>query len=240
MDSGTLSLRRYGASAGSHSHDHFQILLGLSGTLDLEIDGRGRRVAAGGGCVIEPGARHDFESAQGSHCLVLDSHASGWAQCAQQNEPPAHALVLGHYLAAALRQRQPLAQAHGPALLLEAWMAPATTQPPSRRRAIDWPALQRWAAQHWHNELTVADLAQRVHLSPSQFAARCQGEQGVSAMAWLRSQRLMQARLLRDSGMTVADVARRTGYRSPSALTAALRRPTVRDDAPALRDDTQR
>ena len=225
MDSGTLSLRHYGASAGSHSHDHFQILLGLSGTLDLEIDGRGLRVAAGAGCVIEPGARHDFESARGSQCLVLDSHESGWARCTRQSAPPAHALALVHYLAAALRQGQPLAQAHGPALLLEAWMAaPATALPPSRRRAIDWPALQRWAAQHWHGELTVADLAQRVHLSLSQFAVRCQGEQGLSAMAWLRSQRLVQARLLRDSGMAVAEVARRTGYRSPSALTAALRR----------------
>ena len=34
---GLLSLRHYGASPGSHSHDHFQILLGLSGALDLEV-----------------------------------------------------------------------------------------------------------------------------------------------------------------------------------------------------------
>jgi transcriptional regulator GlxA family with amidase domain len=43
-------------------------------------------------------------------------------------------------------------------------------------------------------------------------------------MAWLRSHRLAQARLLRGTGMPVAEVARRTGYRSPSAMTAALRR----------------
>ena len=36
---GLLSLRHYGASPGSHSHDHFQILLGLSGALDLEVAG---------------------------------------------------------------------------------------------------------------------------------------------------------------------------------------------------------
>ena len=41
---GLLSLRHYGASPGSHSHDHFQILLGLSGALDLEVAGRGVRV----------------------------------------------------------------------------------------------------------------------------------------------------------------------------------------------------
>ena len=70
----------------------------------------------------------------------------------------------------------------------------------------------------------MADLAAQVHLSPSQFAARCRGEHGVGAMAWLRGLRLAQARVLRGTGMAVAEVAQRTGYRSPSALTAALRR----------------
>ena len=74
-----LSLRRYGASPGRHSHDHFQILLGLSGALELEVEGRGVQVPTGGGCVIAPGDRHDFESADGSLCLVLDSAHPAWA-----------------------------------------------------------------------------------------------------------------------------------------------------------------
>lgn len=225
-----LSLRRYGASPGSHSHDHFQVLLGLSGALELEVEGRGVRVASGSGCVIAPGYRHDFESIHGSLCLVLDSAHPAWAQCADLRGavvPPAQALPLVRYLASALQQGRPLAQAHGPALLREAWLgdgpepAPAPT---ARRRTVDWLALQQWAARQWHTDLTVADLAAQVHLSPSQFAARCRDEQGMGAMAWLRSLRLAQARLLRGSGMAVAEVARRTGYRSPSALTAALRR----------------
>ncbi|CAN7187387.1 AraC family transcriptional regulator [Acidovorax sp. LjRoot129] len=227
---GALSLRHYGASPGSHSHDHFQILLGLSGTLDLEVAGRGVRVAPGGGCVIAPGDRHDFESHRGSVCLVLDSEHPEWARCAHYSATslPADALPLVHYLARALQQGRPLAQAQGPALLLEAWLggAGAHTPPPgtAHRRAIHWPALQQWVAEQWHRQLTVADLAAQVHLSPSQFAARCQEDHGMGAMAWLRSQRLVQARLLRGTGMAVAEVARRTGYRSPSALTAALRR----------------
>ena len=227
----SLSLRHYGASPGSHSHDHFQILLGLSGTLELEIAGHGMRVAPGGGCVIAPGDRHAFESSRGSVCLVLDSARPGWAHCIglrHRANPPADALPLARYLASALQQGRPLAQAQGPALLLEAWLsgtrndahAPGLT----RGRTIDWAALQQWAAQQWHRELTVADLAAQVHLSPSQFAARCRGEHGVGAMAWLRGLRLAQARVLRGTGMAVAEVAQRTGYRSPSALTAALRR----------------
>lgn len=235
-----LSLRHYGASPGSHSHGHFQILLGLSGALDLEVEGRGLRVASGGGCVIEPGARHDFESAHGSLCLVLDSSHPDWARCMAHPTPADHALPLARYLASALQQGLPLAQAQGPALLREAWLPGAASAPrsPARRRAIDWQALRLWAAGQWQHPLTVADLAERTHLSPAQFAARCREEQGLAAMAWLRGLRLEQAQWLRARGLPVAEVARRTGYRSPSALTAALRRcePALRDDAPAPRD----
>ena len=39
---------------------------------------------------------------------------------------------------------------------------------------------------------------------------------------------LAQAEWLRDKGVAGGEVARRTGYRSPSALTAAWRRSTLR------------
>ena len=135
-----LSLRHYGASPGSHSHGHFQILLGLSGTLELEVEGCGVRVASGSGCVIAPGHRHDFESLHGSLCLVLDSVHPDWAQCAGRRDtvaPPAQTLALAHYLASALQSGRPLAQAHGPALLREAWLAGslAPTLPPLPRAA---------------------------------------------------------------------------------------------------------
>lgn len=234
-----LSLRRYGASPGRHSHDHFQILLGLSGALELEVEGRGVQVPTGGGCVIAPGDRHDFESADGSLCLVLDSAHPAWAALTRMPaamSPPAQALPLVHYLVSALQQGHPLALTHGPALLREAWLTARQPFPTkrlapagmnletTRGRTIDWAALQQWAAQQWHRELTVADLAAQVHLSPSQFAARCRDDHGIGAMAWLRGLRLAQARVLRSTGMAVAEVAQRTGYRSPSALTAALRR----------------
>jgi AraC-like DNA-binding protein/mannose-6-phosphate isomerase-like protein (cupin superfamily) len=224
-------LRHYGASPGSHSHDHFQILWGLSGALDPEVDGRSVRVAPGSGCVIAPGDRHDFQSSRGSVYQLLDSENPGWPQCSSRQRtsaPPADALRLAQYLASALRHGRPFDQTLGPALLREAWLS--GTAPPSprgsgaRRRFFDWTALQQWVTHHWHDKLTVGELAERVHLSPSQFAARCREDHGMGAMSWLRSHRLAHAVSLRDTGMAVAEVARRTGYRSPPALTAAMRR----------------
>lgn len=224
-----LSVRDYGASHGSHDHDHFQILVGLEGVLELEVAGRGRRIAAGEGCVVPPGERHDFEGRGPTRCLVLDSHDTAWARAIAA--PPAGVQPLARYLAAALSSGLPRARQHGAGLLLEAWLPPGPTALPleRHRRPIDWAALHQWLQTRWQAPLSVADLASQVHLSASQFTARCQAEQGESPMQWLRRQRLAQARAWRANGLSVAATARRTGYRSPSALTAALRREAPHD-----------
>lgn len=218
-----LSVRCYGASHGSHAHEHFQILLGLDGVLELEVDGRGRRLAAGDGAVIVPGDRHDFEAAGAARCLVLDSHDARW-QYARENPAPPALAPLASYLAAACGSALPRARMLGPALMLEALTPHAAVR--RARRAIDWAALTAWAQAHSHESLQVSDLASRVHLSAAQFTARCREDLGQSPMAWLRELRLAEARQFRRQGLPVAEVARRTGYHSPSALTAALRKQT--------------
>jgi AraC-like DNA-binding protein len=216
-----LSVRSYGASHGSHDHDHFQILVGLDGTLELEVNGRGRRIAAGDGCVVPPGERHDFESRSGAICLVLDSHISGWARVKSAPQPAA--LALAQYLARACTESLPGAQRLGPTLLLEAWAPQSLLVPQRARRTIDWDDLAHWALAHGPGT-TVAELANRAHLSAGQLAVRCLAEQGRSTQQWLRELRLTQARVWLEEGLSVAETARRSGYRSPSALTAAQRR----------------
>jgi AraC-like DNA-binding protein len=223
----TLSLRDYNGSRGSHAHDHFQVLFGLDGVLEIEVEGRGAGIGVGEAQVVAPGDRHDFEArGHGSVCLVLDTTHAPWARCAERapaDVPQLHALA--RYLAHCMKQPQQsaLALQHGPALLLEAWN-PGPLPSDRYRRRIDWQALTTWARAHWHEPLGIADLAEVACLSPSQFAQRCRDEQGMSAMHWLRMLRLAHARELRLDGLGVAETARRTGYRSPSALTAALRR----------------
>lgn len=224
---GSLSLRQYGPSPGSHAHDHFQVLLGLEGTLELEVEGRGQRIAAGGGCVIAPGARHDFEAHNNARCLVLDTAQPDWASAVDTPAQPATALALAQYLQLALTQEDCLAQHYGPLLLLNCWRAPLARPTRSQRR-IDWNGLTAWCTRQLHTPLTVADLAQQVFLSPTQFAVRCQQETGMRPMQWLRDLRLQRARHLRAQGLAVADIARRCGYQSASALTAALRRTALR------------
>lgn len=225
----TLSLRDYADAHGSHAHDHFQVLIGLDGVLEIEVEGRGAGIGVGEAQVVVPGDRHDFQARDNnSVCLVLDTTHAPWARCPERAPPGALQLhTLARYLAQCMArpEQSALALQCGPALLLEAWgPSPAHASSDARRRRIDWPVLAEWARARWHAPLGVADLADVACLSPSQFAQRCRDEQGVSAMHWLRTLRLAHARELRLGGMGVAETARRTGYRSPSALTAALRR----------------
>ncbi|MEP6772989.1 MAG: AraC family transcriptional regulator, partial [Polaromonas sp.] len=149
--------------------------------------------------------------------------------CAADPARTAQALTLARYLAEALQQPGSLAQLHGPALLLEAWQ-PAMPEPSRigghvrHARPIHWEQLATWTQQRLHEPLSVAQLAAQVFLSPTQFAARCRRETGLSVMQWLRRQRLTLAVQLRGRGMSVADTALHCGYQSPSALTAAMRR----------------
>lgn len=217
-----LSLRQYGPSPGSHAHAHFQILWGLEGCLELDIEGRGTRIDAGTGLVIAPGERHDFEAPHSSRCLVLDTRSALWASRSRIPVWAQAVQPLALFLAGVVQQRLPIATAPALHLLAQAWGGGGSHA--RAQRAIDWAQLAHWVQQRLHAPLTAADLAQRACLSESQFRARCLAAQGCSPMQWVRQLRLEQALQLRAAGLGVATVAQQVGYASPSALTAALRR----------------
>ena len=218
-----LSLRRYGASPGSHVHGHFQVLWGWQGALELEIEGRGARMTAGRAAVIPPGARHDFwAGGAGAHCFVVDTADAALEPLAGRvlAMPPA----LDHLLRFLSAQPPAAPEAAASLLVQSLWSGEPAARAARPRRRIDWALLEAWVDARLAGPLDVGLLAAQVHLSPSQFAARCIQEQGRSPQAWVRDRRLAAARRLRAGGLPVARVAERCGYRSPSALTAALRR----------------
>ena len=219
-----LSLRRYGDSKGSHAHEHFQVLWGWQGALELEIEGRGMRMTSGRVAVIAPGDRHDFWSRAGSTCFVIDSFDASPSLAALAGrvvDTDGSALHLLRFLVA----RHAVAdQLEAPAAALLLSTLPQVPQRAPAGRRIDWAVLDAWIDTHLAEPITVAQLAALACLSPSQFAARCVAEAGVAPIAYVRERRLRLARRLRAEGWPVHRVAEHCGYRSPSALTAALRR----------------
>jgi AraC-like DNA-binding protein len=75
--------------------------------------------------------------------------------------------------------------------------------------------------EHW----TVARMAQLAHMSPSRFAVLYKRVLGVSPAEDLIEARLARAQeLLTNSGMSVGEVAARTGFKSPSYFSRLFRR----------------
>jgi AraC-like DNA-binding protein len=209
--------------------DHFQVVFGMQGRLELVLKGRRHAVQAGRVLVIPPGEQRRCTMRAGAACLVLRSgeaaHRAALAPLAGQlRSVHASTAHLMRYLASRHPADDAASQAATVELLVASLAASTPLGGPRLRRSIDWEALDRWIDERLDEPLAVADLAAQVHLSAPQFALRCRAELGISPMALVRRRRLAAARRCLDAGMPVYQAALECGYQSPSALTAALRR----------------
>jgi transcriptional regulator GlxA family with amidase domain len=79
--------------------------------------------------------------------------------------------------------------------------------------------LQRWVAEHPEADLSIAAMASRAGMSERNFARCFKEEIGMTPGRYVESVRVEAARrLLEESDMTVAEVARSTGFGTPETL----------------------
>lgn len=235
--SSPLSLRHYSHELLSHSHDHAQLVFGLSGLLDFEIAGRGSQVTRQTLAVVPSDAQHACGSRRGSQCLVLDVPPEYWLQ--QQ---------LGRHLDATRRLlEKPAAVSLNPAQSqLVSWLAASPINDPviARQGAalllaslandhsaahiakhLPLAALDAHIDRHAAHPLQVSDLARLAGLSAARFHVRFLAETGQTPMDYVRSRRLqLGRRLLQSSALPIGEIASQVGYSSQSAFTAALSR----------------
>lgn len=231
-----LSLRHYSHEVLCHSHDHAQLVFGLTGELQFEVEGLGSRVLRHHLAVVPAEARHTCGSPRGSQCLVLDLPANDWlarqlghhADNIQRLLERPGALQLDPTQGQLLNwlANGPINDAviagQGAALLLGSL---ACQQPAGEAARLPLSALDHYIEQHAAHPLQVADLARLAGLSVARFHARFLADTGRTPMEHIRQLRLQRAeQLLRDSELPVGEIAARVGYTSQSAFTAALSR----------------
>jgi len=207
----SLTLRHYLEAPIAHSHDHAQLVFGLSGHLDLEVDGRGSQVRESSVMVLPFSAHHACGSRDGSRCLVLDVPTEHWLLQSLGEHADASRRLLDQPARLALDPRQhQLVQwlAHGP---------------------VDDPLIVQQGAvlllASLNHPLQVADLARIAGLSVARLHARFIAECGQTPMDYIRSRRLQLAlNLLRETPLPIGEIAERVGYTSQSAFAAAMLR----------------
>ncbi|ROM53476.1 AraC family transcriptional regulator [Pseudomonas poae] len=233
----TLTLRHYLEAPLAHSHDHAQLVFGLSGHLDLEVDGRGSQVRESSVMILPFNTHHACVSRDGSHCLVLDVPTEHWLRQSLGEHADASRRLLDQPMRLALDARQhQLVQwlAHSPvddplivqqgAVLLLACLNHCQDQPLPGRR-LPYAAFNAHIERHVAHPLQVADLAQISGLSAARLHARFMAECGQTPMDYIRSHRLRMAlKLLRETALPIGEIADRVGYSSQSAFAAAMLR----------------
>ncbi|AVD82203.1 AraC family transcriptional regulator [Pseudomonas sp. SWI6] len=233
-----LSLRHYRHDLIAHSHEHPQLVFGLRGRLDFEVQGHGARIDRQGLMVVPAGAHHACGSDAGSHCLVLDVPGDHWLHEQLGEHADASRRLLDNPGARNLDARQqqlvdwlanspvddPLIARQGAVLLL-ASLNPTAAAAIAPSHRLPYAAFDAHIEQHAAYPLQVADLARLAGLSSARLHARFIAECGMTPMDYIRQRRLLMARqLLKQSSLAVGEIAARVGYGSQSAFSAAVLR----------------
>lgn len=197
-------LRRYRGDHGAHAHGHAQVLFGITGCLEVEVERHLMRVDASAGLIVPAGALHGSATRHGAGVWVIDTPA-----------------------APGFDRVRPFTLAAGPPTGLSTdqwldWARRAHRVLPRRR--LDVAELEKAVAATLHEDWPVTRLAAHVALSVPQFHARWRGLTGQTPQAWLRDRRLDEAERLLRAGWPCDTVAAQVGYASASALLYALRR----------------
>jgi AraC-like DNA-binding protein len=235
--SSILSLRHYNQDQIIHSHQHIQLVFGLQGQLDFEIDGHGSRIRQQLLAVVPSDARHACGSANGSLCLVVDVPDISWLRkrLGHHAEPARRLLSQPAALRLSAPQSQlvawlaanpindPIIAEQGAALLLASLATGC--EPAGRQHLLPLAAIRAYVDCHLAHPLEVRDLARLAGLSVQRFHARFVSETGMTPQEFIRFRRLQEGReLLISTPLAVGEIAARVGYASQSAFTAALNR----------------
>jgi len=201
------SQRRYLGEYAAHRHAYSQVLMGLDGLLELELDGRRTYVDAASALVVPAGVWHAYVAQAPAAVLVIDTPAYEGLERFRRFVPPAHWKA----------RREPLDAAAAVEEVVGASSLLA-------RRRIDLAAIDAAIDADLHGAWSVERMAALAALSPQRFHARFVELTRMTPMAYLRRRRLLQAQRLLRAGFTLQAAAPRVGYSSASALAFALRR----------------
>ncbi|MGC3872639.1 helix-turn-helix domain-containing protein [Halomonas sp. GXIMD04776] len=221
-----------------HAHDYHQIVIGLEGHAEFEIEGLGGHVAPLSGCIVPADHIHYYSGIGNNRQLILDLPDDAPALCGSYREqvrlfdaPRFFTLdeSLRSYLNfLVLELGQPR---HAPGeLLATAFLGCLHARlsmhlPPASSPRLDLAIIDRYIQSHLAQRLSVAELARLACLSEAHFSDCFRRQTGLSPYKYVLRERLSTAReLLSTSCLPLSEVAARTGFANQSALSHAIRR----------------
>jgi len=222
-----------------HAHQYLQVVIGLQGRVEFDVNGIGNRMIPGQGCIVTPESEHAFGGIdKPSDILVLNltSETQNQYQALQQMYELAtsdcyfgldsNTVQLIKLLAKEIQSSPDdglLCQAcnHTIVALMKKHACPFYNNARSSR--LDMDALDRYIAQHLQSKISVMQLAGSVFLSESQFYHQFKKQTGYTPHQYVLIQRVEYAkRLMGSSNASLNHISDMAGFSGQSTFTHAF------------------
>ncbi len=218
----------------------YQLVVLLTGDLIIRIDGQPHHLAPGRVALLRPGHEELFQfAAEEESChswVALQRPGLAAADLGRLDRAPfalpiSDAMARLTDLALDLRGGFPKTGAVAAAVveaafllyLTEADAAPDPATPPPPHPVVG--LVQEHIRRHLAQRLTLGDLANVVNLSPEYLVRVYSRQTGTTPMRYLWQQRTQQGIfLLRHTGLSVGEIARHTGFRTPYHFARLVRK----------------
>ncbi|MBJ7538796.1 AraC family transcriptional regulator [Marinomonas transparens] len=210
----------YQETAATHSHQHTQIVLPLTGHLILDVESRQQPVEFGQACFISQGQAHTHLAETDNRCLILNA-LPVWDEEVQSTDnfinltPQAQAYL--PFLSSLIGDTaNELAMAQALNLLEHLLPIPQdnTIKADSRLEKA-----QKILSHDFQQSWPLAKLAEEVHLSPSQLSLLFKRTLGITPKQYLLKRRLKEAQVyLESSDYPLEAIAQKIGLHDASAL----------------------
>lgn len=224
------------AEMAHHQHDYNQIVIGLNGRTEFDIEGNGNRVGPGQGCLVSSALDHAFGGLGSNRILVVNLAPTAEGALPEQQQrvhelfqhpryfqlnPQAQQLV--SVLSAEMRASPDdalLGQACANTLLCALQRHMELPHAHLRSKRLNLEVIDAYINQHLGRKITVAQLAGCAFLGESQFHLLFKEQTGLSPYQYVLEKRLAEARnMLVLSHHSLAYIAQHCGFSSQSLFT---------------------
>jgi AraC-like DNA-binding protein len=224
-----------------HDHDYMQLVFGLSGQAEFEVNGSGNLVGPGQGCVVSAGSGHAFGGlTEQSDILVLnmpilqetDTH---FLQRLNEIDRRDIYFQLDEKIQKLIQMLVSEMRANPGDMLLSRACNDTVVALLHRHirdfsvvrkeSRFDIDAIDRYIEQHLSHKISVSQLAGSVFLGESQFHSLFKEQIGVTPHQYVLGKRVdMAKRLIEQGNLTLGQVAELTGFSGQSAFTHTFSR----------------
>jgi AraC-like DNA-binding protein len=226
---------------GSHKHWHHQVIIGISGEADFEIEGLGGKVDEYSGCIVPSNEQHSFCGVNDNNVFILDIDPQFIPYPEQADtiedvrrlfdgrryfsiDQQMHLMLFSLANELRLFKDDSSVKPMVAGLVLQSLLHRLITSVSSAQRLygerLDMNLIRQYVHAHIDEKIQVSDLASICGLSPSHFYQKFREKTGASPHQYLIHERVKVAKfLLTKTHKTLTDICFSLGFSSQSAFT---------------------